>query len=632
MSRIPKSLLAVVVAIPLLLTTGLPAVAAPSEEPPFAGAVTPPTTSYTENDEVHLPQSVIDAARERIIAGRTANSSNAATIEKIYISVTAVTPATGDDVNSINQTQAQALVTQLNSYWNDESNGNVTVVFGGFETRSMSSSSCVPNTVFNQGVPNTFGGIFANGNWVDTHNHLLILTKEACGGQAFGTVGDNGGLIFSGAGISANLGVPIAIHELGHNIGFHHANATICASTTKYDAPQASLAINSTTCPTEEYGDLLDIMGYTVDGVAPRLSSPNKIKMGWISNYSNITTNNTSTTLQLSALGTSTGTQAARVVDPTTGDVYYVEYRAAAGKDLKSISFGTSNLCWNTATAYIICDGNTNPTVGSLRILREMEGDGTTVLAVTPTSGQPTTTRNTHLNVGGTFTNHTSKLKVTVNSMSPSTGASVTITLGTPPVVAPSNTSTTISLSTATSSLASKQVVVSASVAQVSGVYPAGSFKFYDGTTSLGSLNAVAGKADYSLPIAFPVGQHNITAKFIPTSATAYNLSTSSVSSLVITKAPTTSTSPLSSVTVSQYSRYGTSVTIAAKNVKTFTGTVSVFVDGQSAISYPISTSSTTTKLSLPYLTPGTHQVYIKYNGDTVSTTSVSKTVTITSV
>ena len=354
--------------------------------------------------------------------------------EKVWVSVINATPQTSDDVNSaVTQSQAQTLINQLNSYWSAQSNGAVTIQLGGFETRALGESTCDPNAALASEESGAFGGMFANDSWKGTHNHLLVLSAESCNSDSFATVGGVGGEIFSGNGIGTAMGVPYLLHEFGHNLGFEHADASICTNTTSYDGSATDFSFTSTVCPTREYDDYFDIMGYTVANATPNLSSPQRILSGWLTNYLTVTSSVTQT---LTALGGSGGTQALKIVDPTSGDSYYVEYRADAGLDATSAEFNYGFQCDPAMYGYTICELDSNKSTGAVRVLRVLPfasagASGTTVLATGLTAGSTDKTkRHTHLNSGDSFTSVDGAFTVRVVSMSPGSGAVVSVTFG----------------------------------------------------------------------------------------------------------------------------------------------------------------------------------------------------------
>ena len=386
-------------------------------------------------DPSHAPSSTPTAAPA---ASSFSAASTTTATEKVWVSVLSATPQTSDDVNpGLTQAAVQSLVAQLSSYWSAQSNGAVTIGLAGFETRSLGESACDPSVALSAEEVGAFGGMFANAAWKGTHQHLLVLSAESCNADSFATVGGTGGEIFSGNGIGTSMGVPYLLHEFGHNLGFEHADASICTNTGSYDGKSADFAFASTVCPTREYDDYFDIMGYTVKNATPNLSSPQRILAGWMTNYATITSATPSTTKTLTALGSSGGTQALKVIDPASGDVYYIEYRTNAGLDATSAEFNYGLQCDPSMSGYTICELDTSKTAGTVRILRTIRvassgAIGTTVMAIALTAGSSDKTRrHTHLNSGESFTSVDGSFRISVLSTNPSSGASISVTFAT---------------------------------------------------------------------------------------------------------------------------------------------------------------------------------------------------------
>jgi hypothetical protein len=416
--------------------------------PGMSGSGSTPTTSTSS------------AAATEASAAPTVTSSGT---EKVWVSVLSATPQTSDDVNTgLTQSAVQTLINEMNSYWSAQSDGKVTIQLGGFETRSLGESSCDPNAALSAEETSAFGGMFANSAWKGTHEHLLVLSAESCNSESFATVGGVGGEIFSGNGLDATTGEEYLLHEFGHNLGFEHADASICANTSSYDGRTSDFTFTSTVCPTREYDDYFDIMGYTVKNATPNLSSPQRILAGWMTNFATITSATPSATTTLTALGGSGGTQALKIIDPVSGDTYYVEYRTDTGLDATSAEFNYGLQCDPAMSGYTLCELDSNASTGDVRILRVIpfasaNANGTTVMATELTAGSTDQTkRHTHLNSGDGFVSVDGGFSLRVVSMNPSSGASISVTFGTPspaPTATPTpvftTTPTTMQLTTA---------------------------------------------------------------------------------------------------------------------------------------------------------------------------------------
>ncbi len=420
---------------------------------PGTSQISDATGSTTSTPSATPSPTSTSASSSTVSAVSTSTTTNSGT-EKVWVSVVSTTPQTSDDVNTgLTQSAAQTLISQINSYWSTQSGSAVTVQLAGFETRSLGESTCDPNAALSAEETGSFGGMFARSAWKGTHEHLLVLSAESCNADSFATVGGVGGEIFSGNGIGTTMGVPYLLHEFGHNLGFEHADASICTNTTSYDGKTADISFTSTVCPTREYDDYFDIMGYTVKNATPNLSSPQRILAGWMTNYATITSSSATTTTTLTPLGSSGGTQALKVIDPISGDAYYIEYRTNAGLDATSAEFNYGLQCDPAMSGYTICELDSNKTLGDVRVLRVLPiaatgANGTTVLATGLTAGSSDKTkRHTHLNTGDGFSSVDGAFTISVLSMSASKGAAISVTFGAPtstPTPTPSPTYTTV--------------------------------------------------------------------------------------------------------------------------------------------------------------------------------------------
>lgn len=114
---------------------------------------------------------------------------------------------------------------------------------------------------------------------------------------------------------NADFGLPVDLfaHELGHALGMLHA-----------------------TTPSDEYGDLSDVMGNGGFDLPRENNAPHKIQMGWIpaSRVNTITQTGIYSVGPLEAdPATAVNPQVLVLAKPDTGDFYYVSYRVATGFD-----------------------------------------------------------------------------------------------------------------------------------------------------------------------------------------------------------------------------------------------------------------------------------------------------------
>lgn len=446
-------------------------------------------------------------------------------VQHVYVSVEKVTASTKDDVNRLTTTGVKALVAQLNSYWSAATRGQVRVVYSGVEVRSLNRPSCTGSDVYARAPQVAFGGRFANYDWRGTGDHLLVLTTEHCGGTGMGSVGGIGGLMVSGNGTGMTLGVPVVLHEFGHNLGFGHAGSSICRSTSSVDSSHlADFSTGSATCPTNEYGDYLDIMGYSMSGATPRVSSPELIRAGYLDGrFVDVDASTTQTlTTVISPLGGSGYHQAVRITDPVSGSRYYIEYRTAYGADRTSTEFTAARRC-TTTLGYTACARGTSGALGEVRVLRELPYQGstsyvrTTVLAVGSTQSR---TRATKLTTGWTFLSADDGLRVRVNFVHGQSGASITVRFTTPP-----STSTTLVSSAKTQpyrGAPEDRAHLTATVVDADGGVPRGNVRFYDGSRLVAqSILHSDGHAGITVPVSLATGWRRLHAVFVPSTGDA---------------------------------------------------------------------------------------------------------------
>jgi hypothetical protein len=612
-------------AVPAVPSAGAPASGEGTPAAPDLAddMITVPSTPVTA-PHLHAEAAEVEAREADVLeqtavdAGAPAPTQSAATtgvavVHKVSVSIATVTTTTADDAATPpDDASVTAAIQQLHDFWWEESGGTVDVRLGGIERTSLAKTTCDPSAVLDSVHTTAFGGAFASYRWAGTDNHLLVLTRETCGSAAFATVGGGGGEIFSSVGTDTGLGVPVLMHEFGHNLGLGHAGAGMCRSSTAVDAPLSDFAHaadtdTSVACPVEEYGDFLDIMGYSVSGARPHLSTPQRLRAGFQVDATTLREPGSRRQVTVGALdgaATTAGGRAVQVVDPLSGDTYWVEYRTASGRDATSAEFrGATPRCSSLDKVLVRCALNGDRAVGEVRVLRAMPLSGsavsTAVVAAGPVKAGDLTRRDTHLDAGESFTSTGGGFTVSVRSTSLSGGAVLDVSLagGTPTGTAPVSdtagrpapkqqvaaTTTVLGADRARQTWGSSTTAtITAKVAIAGGATPSGSVAVLDGKTTLATVPvAQDGTATYRLPTSLAPGAHSLSATFSPAAADQA-ASTSSAVVVTVDKAPTTTTLRLNSATQVHAAAGRVTATAAVEPVAgtAATGTVVFSLDG----------------------------------------------------
>lgn len=230
--------------------------------------------------------------------------------------------------------QINTRVSKAASYWQAQGNGALTMKREA--TKRYAPKAATAGThcglratgtsidrVFTEAVQR-FPGVSFDAN---SANHLVVVVPEQCaaGEVGLGSLGSSfasGGMLLVASGTTTdtlNEFEHTLAHELGHNLGFAHAFGRFCAGGN---------------CLNQEYGDLYSVMGFSTRAPGiPTLNTPSREYQG-VTDAGEVTTvragRTASVTLKPRA-GTA-GVRAAKIVDPS-GEVHYLEYRSATGRD-----------------------------------------------------------------------------------------------------------------------------------------------------------------------------------------------------------------------------------------------------------------------------------------------------------
>jgi len=244
---------------------------------------------------------------------------------------------------------------------------------------------------------------------IDTYDRVVFVFPKIadCGWTGKGTVGGTP----SRTWINGSMTLRTVAHELGHNLGLHHAKKLECG-----------VEVISGDCYTVEYGDSLEIMG--APGFTGHFSAFNKDSLGWFSSEpssiaSKIIEVNSDGSYILEPYesvpeGEAKAIKIQRGVDSSTGKKlwYYLEYRQPKGFDsyLASYSDLTSGV--------------------TMRLSTESDMNSSQLIDLTPAS-QITDWNDSALAVGKSYTDIEAGLTITTE-WADNTGASVHISFTQP--------------------------------------------------------------------------------------------------------------------------------------------------------------------------------------------------------
>ncbi|WP_371628125.1 hypothetical protein OG245_37795 (plasmid) [Streptomyces sp. NBC_01116] len=238
------------------------------------------------------------------------------------------------------ETDAQLLahVDGALDYWVDQSDQAISsftrtaglpTINGDCSASNVHSSAWTAGHALFPGV--TFGGA--------TGNHLIVLAPSGCGPTGIASIGSLANGLNSGGDVFVSDSPSIIdtslVHELGHNFSFDHANAVRCTASG-----------GTTTCAEEGGRDFYSVMAASVIGLAGRppflstaLGSFERARLG-VTKTCEVPAlslgsgqHDVTATYDLWGRGTKDGTRGLKIVDPTTSDTYFLDWRNKSGRD-----------------------------------------------------------------------------------------------------------------------------------------------------------------------------------------------------------------------------------------------------------------------------------------------------------
>jgi hypothetical protein len=376
-------------------------------------ALTPDALPTADNgDTVRATLAGAEDGEHRVLSSREVAAAAEATDPTVHdVHIAIVTPSGIAADPGLTVAAVAAKVNAASSYWSSQTNGQVKLRVAGSLSPYSSTLSCANGTeaIWNE----VLGKLSVPAN---AAHHLLVVVPAGAQGRCdygYGSIGTWRN--YPGLTFISDLNQSIIAHELGHNLGLQHAGALHCTTS---DAVYGTAGWPGT-CAHEEYGDLLDVMGYSGETYGEgSLNAVNLDRMGFLPGaVQRITAQGTSTVRIAPLSAAPAGVRAVKVTDPA-GAVYYVEYRTNSGLDTVAARNGR------------------RPSIG-VRVLRQNPGrkdSSSELLDATPT-GTGRDYQNS-LAVGATFTSAAGLVRVKVDSADTG-GATLTIVNGTPsaPVV-----------------------------------------------------------------------------------------------------------------------------------------------------------------------------------------------------
>lgn len=168
----------------------------------------------------------------------------------------------------------------------------------------------------------------------------IFANTYTCGSGGYGTIGGKPSRAWI---LSSQDDIRIYDHELGHNLGLHHANEMICEDG----------AVNTNNkCTSHEYDDVYDVMGnfWYVGNNAHYFNVPHRIGLGWIEQEKVRPVSASGTYNVYVSESPSVPVKALRIPRQKTNDYFYLSYRQPVGFDAnlpKEMTSGASIHVWN---------------------------------------------------------------------------------------------------------------------------------------------------------------------------------------------------------------------------------------------------------------------------------------------
>ncbi|WP_051992171.1 M12 family metallo-peptidase [Mobilicoccus pelagius] len=255
---------------------------------------------------------------------RTAQGASAPAVHALTVAVVRPKGVQGTVATAA---QVASQVGGADAYWREQSRGAVSLRLGSVSKPYASAYSC-SDSPFSMWTEAARATGFTEGD----NRHLVVLLPRSAldAGCSYGLASMGGQLSTGGVVYVSDTSWPVLAHEIGHNLGLSHAKGLHCRSVT--DANLGRLAAG---CSLEEYGDPHDVMSASAQDNAGSLSLPQAVRVGLADTRDYVDVTGGTRTLTLRPVSGLTGVRAARIRDPRSGAVYWVEYRDRTRRDAR---------------------------------------------------------------------------------------------------------------------------------------------------------------------------------------------------------------------------------------------------------------------------------------------------------
>lgn len=264
------------------------------------------------------------ASRETVVLAHAEVAAGAAASAVHTVTVAIVRPK-GVSGTVATAAQVAAQVKGADTYWREQSGGKVALQLGTVSKPYASAYTC-RDSAFAVWTEAARATGFREGP--DKHLVVVLPRTAVDAGCSYGLASMGHDLSSGGVAYVSDTAWPVLAHEFGHNLGLAHAKGLRCRSTS-----DADLARLPGGCRVDEYGDPFDVMSASSQGNAGSLSMPQAVRVGFAGTGDFVDVAGGSRTVTLRPVSGLSGVRAARVRDPRSGAVYWVEYRDRGGRD-----------------------------------------------------------------------------------------------------------------------------------------------------------------------------------------------------------------------------------------------------------------------------------------------------------